>query len=216
MAMKKKFLGLALATMVAMPATGVYAASNTQTITGNTQTITGTDTSTLTHRVPVTGSVTKSNGLAADGQITVELPTAMAFVVNEKGVFSGATYEVSNQSGCGIDISVSQFVETKSGLTLKTADDLTTGKGTLDRSNVSLVLQGSYKGTQKKVDLAKIANETTIDESERKVLNVAAGTQASMALTGMAGTAKVEAEDGVDKTGATGEFNLVFSIKKDQ
>ena len=207
MAMKKKFLGLALATMVAMPATGVYAA-------GNTQTITGTDTSTLNHTVPVTGSVTKSNGLAADGQITVELPTAMAFAVNEKGKFSGATYEVSNQSGCGIDISVSQFVETKSGLTLKTADDLTTGKGTLDRSNVSLVLQGSYKGTQKKVDLAKIANGTTTDESERKVLNVAAGTQASMALTGMAGTA--EAADGVDKTGATGEFNLVFSIKKDQ
>ena len=110
MAMKKKFLGLALATMVAMPATGVYAASNT----GNTQTITGTDTSTLTHTVPVTGSVTKSNGLAADGQITVELPTAMAFAVNEKGEFSGATYGVSNQSGCGIDIFVSQFETTKS------------------------------------------------------------------------------------------------------
>lgn len=205
MAMKKKFLGLALATMVAMPATGVYAA-------GNTQTITGTDTSTLNHTVPVTGSVTKSDGTAAEGQITVELPTAMAFAVNEKGKFSGATYEVSNQSGCGIDISVSQFVETKSGLTLKTADDLNREKTTLDRSNVSLVLQGSDNGAQKKVDLAKIANGTINDEAERKVLNVAAGTQASMALTGMAGTA--EAADGVDKTGATGEFNLVFSIKK--
>lgn len=210
MAMKKKFLGLALATMVAMPATGVYAAGTT----GNTQTITGKDTSTLNHTIPVTGSVTKSNGLAADGQITVELPTAMAFAVNEKGEFSGATYEVSNQSGCGIDISVSQFVETKSGLTLKTADDLTSEKDSLDRSNVSLVLQGSDKGVQKNVDLAKIANGTTTGESERKVLNVAAGTQGSMALTGMAGTAK--AAEGVDKTGATGEFNLVFSIKKDQ
>ena len=207
MAMKKKFLGLALATMVAMPATGVYAA-------GNTQTITGKDTSTLNHTIPVTGSVTKSDGTAAEGQITVELPTAMAFAVNQKGEFSGATYDVSNQSGCGIDISVSQFVETKSGLTLKTADDLNRDKTTLDRSNVSLVLQGSDNGVQKNVDLAKIANGTTTSESERKVLNVAAGTQASMALTGMAGTA--EAEQGVDKTGATGEFNLVFSIKKDQ
>ena len=205
MAMKKKFLGLALATMVAMPATGVYAA-------GNTQTITGKDTSTLNHTIPVTGSVTKSDGTAAEGQITVELPTAMAFAVNEKGEFSGATYEVSNQRGCGIDISVSQFVETKSGLTLKTADDLNRDKTTLDRSNVSLVLQGSDNGAQKKVDLAKIANGSINDEAERKVLNVAAGTQASMALTGMAGTA--EAQQGVDKTGATGEFNLVFSIKK--
>ncbi len=208
MAMKKKFLGLALATMVAMPATGVYAA-------GNTQTITGKDTSTLTHTIPVTGSVTKSNGLAAEGQITVELPTAMAFAVNEKGEFSGATYDVSNQSGCGIDIFVSQFAETKSGITLKKENELTSDqRANFDRSNVSLVLKGSDNdGSQTKVDLAKIADGTTTNESDRKVLNIGAGTQGSMALTGTAGT-KPSENNNVDQKGATGEFNLVFSIKK--
>lgn len=209
MAMKKKFLGLALATMVAMPATGVYAA-------GNTQTITGKDTSTLTHTIPVTGSVTKSDGTAAAGQITVELPTAMAFAVNENGEFSGATYDVSNQSGCGIDIFVSQFAETKSGITLKTEDDLSTPEKRVnfDRSNVSLVLKGSDSdGSQKKVDLAKIANGTTTDESAKKVLNIGSGSQGSMALTGTAGTKK-PSDSNVDQNGATGEFNLVFSIKK--
>lgn len=211
MAMKKKFLGLALATMVAMPATGVYAA-------GNTQTITGKETSTLTHTIPVTGSVTKSDGTAAAGQITVELPTAMAFAVNENGEFSGATYDVSNQSGCGIDIFVSQFAETKSGITLKTEDDLSTPekRGNLDRSNVSLVLKGSDSdGSQTKVDLAKIANGTTTDESAKKVLNIGAAAQGSMALTGTAGTQK-QSGSNVDQNGATGEFNLVFSIKKHQ
>lgn len=211
MAMKKKFLGLALATMVAMPATGVYAA-------GNTQTITGKDTSTLTHTIPVTGSVTKSDGTAAAGQITVELPTAMAFAVNENGEFSGATYDVSNQSGCGIDIFVSQFAETKSGITLKTEDELSTPdkRGNLDRSNVSLVLKGSDSdGSQTKVDLAKIANGTTTDESAKKVLNIGAAAQGSMALTGTAGTQKQPGSN-VDQNGATGEFNLVFSIKKHQ
>ena len=208
MAMKKKFLGLALATMVAMPATGVYAA-------GNTQTITGKETSTLTHTIPVTGSVTKSNGLAADGQITVELPTAMAFAVNENGEFSGATYDVSNQSGCGIDIFVSQFAETKSGITLKTEDALAQDqRGNFDRSNVSLVLKGSNSdGSQTKVDLAKIANGTTTSESDRKILNIGSATQGSMALTGTAGTKK-PSDSNVDQNGATGEFNLVFSIKK--
>ena len=212
MAMKKKFLGLALATMVAMPATGVYAAGNT----GNTQTITGKDTSTLNHTIPVTGSVTKSDGTAAAGQITVELPTAMAFAVNENGDFSGATYGVSNQSGCGIDIFVSQFEATKSGITLKKEDELNTPekRKTLDRSNVSLVLKGlDNNGRQTKVDLAKIADGTTTSETDKKVLNIGSGAQKSIALTGTAGTA--DAEDGVDKTGATGEFNLVFSIKKD-
>lgn len=212
MAMKKKFLGLALATMVAMPATGVYAAGNT----GNTQTITGKDTSTLTHTIPVTGSVTKSDGTAAAGQITVELPTAMAFAVNENGEFSAATYDVSNQSGCGIDIFVSQFAETKSGITLKTEDELSTPeqRGNFDRSNVSLVLKGSDSdGSQKKVDLAKIANGTTTDESAKKVLNIGAAAQGSMALTGTAGTKK-QSDSNVEQNGATGEFNLVFSIKK--
>ena len=211
MAMKKKFLGLALATMVAMPATGVYAA-------GNTQTITGKETSTLTHTIPVTGSVTKADGTAAAGQITVELPTAMAFAVNENGEFSGATYDVSNQSGCGIDIFVSQFAETKSGITLKTEDDLSTPekRGNFDRSNVSLVLKGSDSdGSQTKVDLAKIANGTTTDESAKKVLNIGAAAQGSMALTGTAGTQK-QSGSNVDQNGATGEFNLVFSIKKHQ
>ena len=211
MAMKKKFLGLALATMVAMPATGVYAAGNT----GNTQTITGKETSTLTHTIPVTGSVTKSDGTAAAGQITVELPTAMAFAVNENGEFSGATYDVSNQSGCGIDIFVSQFAETKSGITLKTEDALAQDqRGNFDRSNVSLVLKGSNSdGSQTKVDLAKIANGTTTEESAKKVLNIGAAAQGSMALTGTAGTKK-PSDSNVDQNGATGEFNLVFSIKK--
>lgn len=211
MAMKKKFLGLALATMVAMPATGVYAAGNT----GNTQTITGKETSTLTHTIPVTGSVTKSDGTAAAGQITVELPTAMAFAVNENGEFSGATYDVSNQSGCGIDIFVSQFAETKSGITLKTEDALAQDqRGNFDRSNVSLVLKGSNSdGSQTKVDLAKIANGTTTSESDRKILNIGSATQGSMALTGTAGTKK-PSDSNVDQNGATGEFNLVFSIKK--
>ena len=213
MAMKKKFLGLALATMVAMPATGVYAAGNT----GNTQTITGKETSTLTHTIPVTGSVTKSDGTAAAGQITVELPTAMAFAVNENGEFSGATYDVSNQSGCGIDIFVSQFAETKSGITLKTEDALAQDqRGNFDRSNVSLVLKGSDSdGSQTKVDLAKIANGTTTSESDRKILNIGSATQGSMALTGTAGTQKQPGSN-VDQNGATGEFNLVFSIKKHQ
>ena len=212
MAMKKKFLGLALATMVAMPATGVYAAGNT----GNTQTITGNETSTLNHTIPVTGSVTKSDGTAAEGHITVELPTAMAFAVNEKGKFSGATYDVSNQSGCGIDIFVSQFEATKSGITLKKEEELTSGnRGNFDRSNVSLVLKGSdNNGRQTKVDLAKIADGTATSESDRKVLNIGTGTQGSMALTGTAGTKTSDGD--VDTKGATGEFNLVFSIKKHQ
>ena len=106
---------------------------------------------------------------------------------------------------------------TKSGITLKKEDELNTPekRKTLDRSNVSLVLKGlGDNGNQTKVDLAKIADGTATSESDRKVLNIGIGTQGSMALTGTAGTKTSDGD--VDTKGATGEFNLVFSIKKHQ
>ena len=97
MAMKKKFLGLAMAAMVAMPATGVYA--NTTTKLGDPTTRVEDENSTFTHSVAVSGAVKKSDGSAAAGKITVELPTTMAFTVDEKSDFIGATYNVDNKSG---------------------------------------------------------------------------------------------------------------------
>lgn len=213
MAMKKKFLGLALAAAVALPATSVYAAEGYQTIHGE-------DNATLNHNVKVTGEVKTADGSAAAGKIEVELPTTMAFAVDQNSNLRGASYNVSNRSGCGIDVSVSSFSKTTGDITVKPMTDMNTESKleNLDRSNVALQLNGTAEGAQTTVDLGEIMKTGT----ETKVLNIAKNSSETMTLSGVAG--KKAAEDpsssgvptGVDKDGASADFTLVFKIKKDR
>ncbi len=71
--------------------------------------VTGNDTHTLIHNVTVNGTVSKSDGSVPSGKIEVEVPTAMAFTVDEKGRFISASYTVRNKSSVPISVSVSSF-----------------------------------------------------------------------------------------------------------
>ena len=136
MAMKKKFLGLALATMVALPATSVYAA-------GENNIINGVDTQTYTQNVKVSGSVSNKEGIAPAGKIEVELPTSMTFSVDEASNFKGVEYNVQNRSSVGVDVLVSEFRAGDGNITVKPKSELTRDKANLNRSNVYLELVGS-------------------------------------------------------------------------
>ncbi len=113
MTMKKRFLGLALAAMVAVPATTAYAAES--------ETITFDDTKTHTQKVKVSGSVNKGDGTAPAGRIEVVLPTALSFSVDKNGKFHGADYEVTNNSSVPVVVSVQEFRDTtpSSGIIVK-------------------------------------------------------------------------------------------------
>lgn len=208
MAMKKKFLGLALAAAVALPATSVYAA-------GENNIIHGVDTQTYTQNVKVSGSVSNKKGIAPAGKIEVELPTSMTFSVDEASNFRGVDYNVQNRSSVGVNVLVSEFRTGEGDITVKPKDELTTDKDTLDRSNVYLELVGYAGGKATSVDLGSLTGNT----NNIKVLNVASGSTGLITLKGGAGTQKVEDEsenpDGVDKDGAKGDFTLVFKIQKD-
>ena len=207
MAMKKKFLGLALAAAVALPATGVYA-----------DTIGGNQNDTFTHNVTVTGTVANKQGIAPEGKIEVELPTAMTFRVDQDGTFHGSDFRVENKSKVGIGVFVDEFRTNAGGnITVKKKTELEGQKGTLDRSNVYLELSGNDGGQTKTVDLAKVS-ETS--EDERKILNVSGGNTGLIQLKGGAGTASAagssnESPAGIDKDGASGDFTLIYKIKKD-
>ena len=216
MAMKKKFLGLALATMVAMPATGVYAAGSTTT-TQNSQTITSTNASDseVSAEVDVNGEVlTQAN---ESGKIQVEIPTAMTFAVKADSKIEGPRYEIKNLGADSIDVYVSSFTESDGNMTLHTADEInagTTGRtAALNRSHVSLILNGNSKGVDKTVDLGKVAKGQLSSETDTQVATVTSKSKQTITLTGTAGTKK-DAE--LDKSGTSGNFNLSFKIKKTQ
>lgn len=209
MAMKKKFLGLALAAAVALPATGVYA--NGTTSNGAThnliQSASPQDQSVET-TIPVNGEVLNRDNQS--GKIQVEIPTAMAFAVKSDSEIEGTQYEVRNLGAASIDIFVASFTKSTGNINIRTKTEISgdTGGTIYTRKDVSLILKGSANGTKKSVDLGEINQGQT---SEKQVATIPANDNQTITLTGTAG--KKEDSD-LDKSGTDGSFNLSFRISK--
>ena len=193
MAMKKKFLPLLMAGMVVVGTTGL--------VNADTTTVTGNDTQTLQSSVTVSGTVSNKQGTAPEGKITVELPTRMAFAVDQKSNVVGGTYTVKNSSKDAIDVYVAEFTKTSGNIEVKN-----TIAGDDNRSKVKLELTGN----EATVNLAD--NQLNTSSDGIKVANVEGNNTGNITLAGQAGTAADES--GVDQNGASGEFNMVFKVKK--
>lgn len=214
MAMKKKFLGLALAAAVALPATTAYAANDTQSIEmgkNDTQNVT----------VPVSGSIRNKQGAAPEGRIEVELPTKMAFTVDEDGKLPSTTYTVLNKSqDVNIDLSVASFsggstatAGGSDGIKLHPSGTVSSNPSEKYRNEIELKLTNSKEN--KEIDLGGF---NTSGGNGTKLATINAGETKSIVLSGVAGTKESNqvgsGSTDVDSKGATEDFNLVFSIKK--
>nr|WP_302169390.1 hypothetical protein [uncultured Romboutsia sp.] len=212
MAMKKKFLGLALATMVALPATTAYAAGTTQ----DTQTIVSESNNV---QVAVTGSVTTKKGQKPE-KVEVVLPSKLAFTVNQDGDFDAADFDiVNNSTNVDIDVAVSNF---SGGRTLTDGS----GDGIQVLSKEKFDAQGNTElyRNQIRLSLSKIGSTDTVDLGnyksltavEKKLGTINSGQTAKLTLDGAAGRKDVASPNGtdVDSKGAQEQFNLVFSIAK--
>lgn len=203
MAMKKKFLGLAMAAMVALPATSVYAA-------GENNIISGVDTQTYTQNVTVTGEVKSSQGTVAQGRLEVILPTSLAFSVDQEGNFTNVDYSVTNNSPCAITVGVQQFSETNTktdeGIVVK---DASTNMSDLPRNNVQMALVGDNgnTGSKRYVDLG--AEDTQNLAQPEEILDVPSNQTKVIKLLGNAGKNKSTVQDGTTET-----FTVVFAVKK--
>lgn len=211
MAMKKKFLGLALAAMVAMPATSVYA------FNANGDILTGNDTETMTQNVTVTGTVKSSDGTVAAGRLEVVLPTSLAFSVDQNGNFTDVGYSVTNNSPCAITVGVQQFSETNAssdeGIVLQPTTTLSTEMDKLSRNNVQMALVGDNgdSGRKRYVDLG--AESTKSLATAQPILDVPSKQTKMIQLLGAAGKNKDLDSDKVKK-GTTEKFTVVFEVKK--
>ena len=192
MAMKKKFLPLLMAGMVVVGTTGL--------VNADTTTVTGNDTETLQSSVTVSGSVTTSQGVAPEGKLTVELPTRMAFAVDQSGNLTGGTYTVKNSSKDNIDVYVSEFKKTSGNIELVENID----SGNSNRGQVKLTLTG---------DQGSPVNLKTIETNPQDTLLAAIGANDSESII-LGGEAGTQTDATIDRDGATGQFNMVFKVKK--
>ena len=199
MAMKKKFLGLAMAAMVALPAAAY--ADTFQWNEGETKDV----------EVTVSGSVKSNTGIAPQGKLEVELPVSMDFGVDQNGTFTGTSYNVTNRSQSKVAVSVANFTEenTQGGITILSTSE----KGTIDskeRDNVIMALVGD---NNEYIDLGAF-NKSTDSTKELLVVDKNNGV-GTIQLAGVAGKQDITSANGISNdTGVSETFKLVFQIKK--
>ena len=205
MAMKKKFLGLAMAAMVALPA-AAYADTTFQWNEGQSQNV----------DVTVTGSVKSSTGIAPQGKLEVELPVSMEFSVDQNGTFTGTSYNVTNKSQSKIAVSVANFTENnaKGGINLVPVSE----KDTIDQKGRDNVIMALVGDNNEHIDLGAFNKSA---DSNKELLVVAGNNGVgTIELTGKAGkqpigTSSAQQDSAVtDTTGVAETFKLVFQIKK--
>ena len=208
MAMKKKFLGLAMAAMVALPATSVYAWDK------NGDTLSGNESDVMTQDVTVTGEVKSNQGTVAEGRLEVVLPTSMAFSIDQKGNFTDVDYKVTNNSPTAISVGIQQFRETiaNGGITLK-AKTATSEMDNLPRNNVQMALVGDNgsTGSKRYVDLGDPATQNLT--STQPLIDVESKQTGIIQLLGNAGK-NTTAESADLQKGMTEQFTIVFEVKK--
>lgn len=206
--MKKKVLTTAAALAMLAPTMTSFASTQDKEVTG-------LDTTTPTSELQISGQVKNSSGQAPAGQLSVTLPTAVNFVVDQKGNFMApTTMTITNNSvDANISVSVSSFTDpTKGegeGITVVDAGDLTNK----DRSFVSLSLTGSSSNGGSTVELLSAGI------SEQPLVDIDAQSQAGLALSGQAGNEPYSngssgSKTDIDASGASDQFTLVFKIAK--
>ena len=197
--MKKKFLGLAMAAMVALPAAAY--ADTFQWNEGVTKDV----------EVTVSGSVKSNTGIAPQGKLEVELPVSMDFGVDQNGTFTGTSYNVTNRSQSKVAVSVANFTEenTQGGITILPTSE----KGTIDskgRDNVIMALIGD---SGEHIDLG--AFDKAVDSTKELLVVDKNNGVGTIQLAGVAGKQDITSANGISNdTGVSETFKLVFQIKK--
>ena len=197
MAMKKKFLGLALAGAMTLSASSAYAA-------GATQQITVPDGSSVTQDVDVEGIIRGNDGSLPAGRIEVVVPTSMEFTVGKNGNFIAANnYSVENKSSVPVKVELASFTESNpsGGITVKDSINTNSDK----RSVVKLSLVGSETSLD---GITLTHNGIT---TPQHLLTVQPSGVSGIVLDGEAGTQDLDPQDA---NGITEKFTVTFKISK--
>ena len=206
--MKKKLLSLVLAgAMVATTSVSAFAAT-----TPNTKDVT-TDGGKA--NVEITGNVAKtSNGDILPGTISVSVPTATNFVVDQNGVLKGSTINVTNTGEESVDVYAYEFIDKtrETGITVKRSVNSSS-----ERNEITLRLNGeegnAYFSSSSTVNRGIYANDKdesgVVGEDGIKVASLATGEKAELRLEGEGGTSATQLQEPLKE-----DFTLKLKIKK--
>lgn len=206
--MKKKLLSLVLAgAMVASTSVSAFA-EDKEVVTDNNGTA----------NVTIKGAVDSNEGNAPAGTISVSVPTALSFSVNNKGEVSGGKIVVENNGVGTVDITAVKFYDKTptSKITVNTPDSFDENS---TRDKMVLSIGGNqrerayFKSESLSSDKIGIYNVSGAkQENGIKISSIAGGGRDTLNLEGVAG--KQDLNGGFESTGMTDEFTLTLKISK--
>lgn len=208
--MKKKLLSLVLAgAMVASTSVSAFAAETT---------ITSYEDEANKANVTISGSVDDDEGNQASGTISVTVPTALKFQVDNKGGFTGSEITITNKGLDKVDIFAHEFKDDTpdSGIVVKTQRELQADPAA-KRSQVALWIQGTngsrayFKSVTADGNNNGIYSESGNNESEGiKVSSIDGNSNDVLTLNGIAGQQKL----GDDVEAINESFTLKLKVVK--
>ena len=167
------------------------------------------------HEITITGSVNGENDKAPEGTISVTIPTALAFTVNNNGEVGGTSLNIVNNGTEKVEIYAYQFIDGNgiAGINVvKQMQDRTNEKTNKVVLNIS--------GNEGTAGFVSYGNEIYDAKNPSKSVSTNDGVKiASLGKIGEQNTGRIELTGaaGKDKSGATAlreQFTLKLKVKK--
>ena len=206
--MKKKFLSLMMAAAVVATTSVSAFAANDATVTRDGEEV----------NVTITGSVNDKDNRPPEGTISVTVPTALAFNVDNNGKLQGSSLTITNNGTEKVDVFAYEFIDKDStnGIEIKK----TLVEETDSRKKVTLSLSGTQGVAKFTSDRSKAtkgiyngagAVETSADGVKLLTIGKAGDAEntGKLTLDGEAGKAAEEITKAIRE-----EFTLRLKIKK--
>ena len=205
--MKKKFLSLMMAAAVVATTSVSAFAEEVRTNEGSVN-------------VTITGSVNGQNDTPPEGTISVTIPTALAFTVNNNGEVKGTNLDIKNNGTQDVDIYAYKFIDENGQKGINVVKDIP-NRGEAKTNNVILKLTGNegavgFVSTENEnesgiYDARKTSSDVSTSTDEVKIASLSKlGGQNTdtIKLTGTAGQNKAEL------TALTEGFTVKLKVKK--
>lgn len=201
--MKKKFLSLMMAAaMVATTSVSAFAA-NDKTVTNDGDSV----------EVKINGIVNNSTDQPPAGTLSVTVPTALSFTVNNAGKLTGSNINVVNNGTQAVDVYAYQFTDTTPTTGIVVKNDLTQLS---KKSDVGLRLNGNTGTAYFKSETGNgVYDEGKSPASQPdgiKISNIGGGNDDVLYLEGDAGNGDLDSQ--YTSTGMSERFTLRLKIKK--
>ena len=152
--MKKKLLSLVLAgAMVASTSVSAFATTTTTHEVGENKE--------AEHQVTVNGNIANSSDHILPGTISVTIPTAVSFTINNKGKIDSGTINITSNSEDKVDVIAYQFIDPTKDSKITVVPAKTLGNETDSSSDTNRHISLSITGGTKEVGLKSTDGTTS-------------------------------------------------------